>query len=187
MADNKGGSSKSMRMKAHLRHKGLIKYITPKFPSHSLEPPPMPEMQLEAVVTPDNEENPYEIWNLCDMSTREYSRTLFTICTKCLRKSLWSHSLSEDMYNIVENIILNGVIVKRPSATLIKLQEIVHLEESWKKRTVLSSKTTEKSSKDQSNTAAALMHESKKGKKKATSHDADHCWQLHPKIRPSNG
>ncbi|KNZ58806.1 hypothetical protein VP01_185g8 [Puccinia sorghi] len=49
-----------------------------------------------------------------------------------------------------------------------------------------------------SDTAAALMHESKKGKKKkrgpycapgkhnpeATSHDADHCWQLHPEQRP---
>ncbi|KNZ61147.1 hypothetical protein VP01_1446g6 [Puccinia sorghi] len=45
------------------------------------------------------------------------------------------------------------------------------------------------------------MHESKKGKKKgrrgaycapgkhnpeATSHDADHCWQLHPELRPTN-
>ncbi|KNZ55146.1 hypothetical protein VP01_2754g3 [Puccinia sorghi] len=44
------------------------------------------------------------------------------------------------------------------------------------------------------------MHESKKGKKKirrgpycapgkhnpeATGHDADHCWQLHPELRPS--
>ncbi|KNZ54032.1 hypothetical protein VP01_3068g1 [Puccinia sorghi] len=46
------------------------------------------------------------------------------------------------------------------------------------------------------------MHESKKGKRKgkrgpycapgkhnpeATSHDAEHCWQLHPEQRPNNG
>ncbi|KNZ63824.1 hypothetical protein VP01_10982g1, partial [Puccinia sorghi] len=61
---------------------------------------------------------------------------------------------------------------------------------------------SEKSNEDQSDSAAALMHEWKKGKKKArrgpfcapgkhnheaTSHDANHCWQLHPELRPSNG
>ncbi|KNZ57410.1 hypothetical protein VP01_2168g1 [Puccinia sorghi] len=70
---------------------------------------------------------------------------------------------------------------------------------------MLSTKSTprrEKNSEDQADSAAALMHESKKGKKKgkrgpycapgkhnseATSHDAEHCWQLHPEQRPNNG
>ncbi|KNZ44023.1 hypothetical protein VP01_9584g1, partial [Puccinia sorghi] len=88
-----------------------------------------------------------------------------------------------------------------PNATLTKQQEIVHLEESWKNHTTLSAKPSEKYNEDQSDSAAALMHESKKEKKKArrgpfcapgkhnpeaTSHDANHCWQPHPKLRPSN-
>ncbi|KNZ54811.1 hypothetical protein VP01_2847g2 [Puccinia sorghi] len=70
-----------------------------------------------------------------------------------------------------------------PSATLTKLQEIVHLEESQKTRNTGNSKTTEKPSEDQSDAAAALIVE--KGKEEdATSHDADHFWKLHPELRP---
>ncbi|OAV84751.1 hypothetical protein PTTG_31092, partial [Puccinia triticina 1-1 BBBD Race 1] len=38
--------------------------------------------------------------------------------------------LNEDMYNIVDNIIMNEVICKNPNAVLVKLQEVVYLEES---------------------------------------------------------
>ncbi|KNZ60302.1 hypothetical protein VP01_1576g4 [Puccinia sorghi] len=63
-------------------------------------------------------------------------------------------------------------------------------------------KPAEKPGEDQSDSAAALMHELKKGKKKsrrgpycapgkhnpeATSHDAEHCWQEHPELRPTAG
>ncbi|KNZ64050.1 uncharacterized protein VP01_10736g1, partial [Puccinia sorghi] len=89
-----------------------------------------------------------------------------------------------------------------PSDTLSKLQEIIHLEESRKTKSIGTSKISEKNSKDQTDSAAALMHESKKGKKKGkrgplcalgehnpevTSHDAEHCWQLHPEQRPNSG
>ncbi|KNZ58915.1 uncharacterized protein VP01_1834g4 [Puccinia sorghi] len=62
------------------------------------------------------------------------------------------------------------------------------------------SKTLEKTREEQTDSAAALMHESKKGKKKgrrgpycapgkhnpeAISHDAKHCWQLHPEQHPN--
>lgn len=43
--------------------------------------------------------------------------------------------LSEDLYNVFDNIIMNEVIVESPAATLTKLQEIVHLEESRKNKT----------------------------------------------------
>ncbi|KNZ54328.1 hypothetical protein VP01_2976g1 [Puccinia sorghi] len=71
--------------------------------------------------------------------------------------------------------------------------------DSRQTRTAGTSKPTEKTSEEQTDTAAALIHESKKGKKKgrrgpycapgkhnpeATSHNADHCWQLHPELRP---
>ncbi|KNZ50947.1 uncharacterized protein VP01_4160g1, partial [Puccinia sorghi] len=88
---------------------------------------------------------------------------------------------------------------KNPSATLTKLQEIVHLE-AWKTRTAVVSKRSEKLSEEQSDAAEALMHKPKKGKKRnkhvycapgkhnpeAKSHDAEHCWQLHPEQRPSS-
>ncbi|KNZ50358.1 hypothetical protein VP01_446g5 [Puccinia sorghi] len=80
-------------------------------------------------------------------------------------------------------------------------EEIVHLEESRKSKSSISStKAGNKSIEEQSDSAAALMHESKKGRKKtrrgpycapgkhnpeATSHDADHCWQVHPELRPA--
>ncbi|KNZ62939.1 uncharacterized protein VP01_12048g1, partial [Puccinia sorghi] len=77
-----------------------------------------------------------------------------------------------------------------PSATLAKLQEIVHLEESRKAKTV-SSIAAKPSTDEPVEGASALIHEYKKGKKKkqgvycdpgkhnpaATSHDAEHCCQ----------
>ena len=42
--------------------------------------------------------------------------------------------LSEDLWNVVDNIIMNKVLIKSPNATLTKLQELVHLEESWKRK-----------------------------------------------------
>ena len=38
--------------------------------------------------------------------------------------------LNKDMWNVVDKIILNKVSVESHQATLTKLQEIVHLEES---------------------------------------------------------
>ncbi|KNZ47306.1 uncharacterized protein VP01_651g3 [Puccinia sorghi] len=69
-----------------------------------------------------------------------------------------------------------------------------------RRRNTSASKAIEKQTEEQSDSAAALMHETNKGKKKtrrgpfcapgkhnpeATSHDADHCWQLHPELRPT--
>ncbi|KNZ53955.1 hypothetical protein VP01_3092g4 [Puccinia sorghi] len=87
---------------------------------------------------------------------------------------------------------------KRPSATLTKLQEIVHLEESRKAKN--QSTIISKSSDESAENASALIHESfKKGARKkkrgpyckpgkhnpgATSHDKDHCYQLYPHLRP---
>ncbi|POW21890.1 hypothetical protein PSHT_01837 [Puccinia striiformis] len=108
--------------------------------------------------------------------------------------------LSEDLYNLVDNIIMNDVICENPTAVLSKLQEMVHLEESWKNKPT--AKSTPKLSKE--GAASALMHESTKSKKgkgrravktrcepgthnpAATSHDAAHCYQLHPELRPAS-
>ncbi|KNZ58199.1 elongation factor 1 alpha [Puccinia sorghi] len=99
-------------------------------------------------------------------------------------------------------INFTDAVVILPSATLTKLQEIVHLEESRKTWSGTTSKALEKTSEEQPDSAAALMHESKKGKKKgcrgpycpsgkhnpeATSHDAEHCWQLHPEQPSGSG
>ncbi|KNZ60891.1 uncharacterized protein VP01_14884g1, partial [Puccinia sorghi] len=97
---------------------------------------------------------------------------------------------------------MNEVIVESPSATLVKLQEIVNLEDSRRSKRSHKTKPAEKPGKDQSDSAAALMHESKKGKKKifcgpycapgkhtpeVTSHNTKHCWQEHPELRPMSG
>ncbi|KNZ53543.1 hypothetical protein VP01_320g7 [Puccinia sorghi] len=77
---------------------------------------------------------------------------------------------------------------------------MVHLEESWKTRNGVLSKSSEKTVEEQTDSAAALMHESKKEKRKGqrgpycaprkhnpeASHEAEHCWRLHPELRPSN-
>ena len=105
--------------------------------------------------------------------------------------------LSEDLWNVVDNIIMNEVIIKSPNATLTKLQELVHLEESRKKKTQQS--TTTINSEEQSDAASALMHESKKGKRRGrkdglickngkhnpavTSHTLETCWEVHPDQR----
>jgi hypothetical protein len=38
--------------------------------------------------------------------------------------------LSEDLWHVVENIIMNKVLIKSPNATLMKLKELVQKEES---------------------------------------------------------
>ncbi|KNZ59042.1 uncharacterized protein VP01_1810g3 [Puccinia sorghi] len=160
MDNNEGGSSNlnipkvddtnylhwSMQMEAHLCHKGLTKYITETTEAINIKHAEtvdtlmnyMSETTFKAIITPQNEENPYKIW----------SSILF--------------------------------IVKRPSATLTKLQEMMHLEESWKNRMPVVSKSNEKSSKEQSDAAAALMQHNPE----ATSHNSKNCWQLHPEQRP---
>ncbi|KAI7956645.1 hypothetical protein MJO28_003740 [Puccinia striiformis f. sp. tritici] len=108
--------------------------------------------------------------------------------------------LSEDMYNIVDNIIMNEVICESPAAVLMKLQEMVHLDASRKTRPVV--KVTTKPVKEGS--ASALIHEPTKGGKgknrkstkiqceagkhnpAATSHDTEHCYQVHPDLRPAS-
>lgn len=261
MADNEGASSKvniprldeknylhwSMRIKAHLRHKGLLKYI--------FEPPVqlagaaqdavakkhaetvdilmnfMSETAFESVITPDNEENPFAIWtqittqyastssnnkgrvwlkfmryeyrgNLSEFITDMHKMLIEIALVKLgvpdniLCFSILS-KLSEDLWNVVDNIIMNDVIIESPNATLTKLQELVHLEESRKKKTNQS--TTTVKSEEQSDAASALMHESKKGKRRGrkegpicengkhnplvTTHSADACWETHPDLR----
>ncbi|PLW27599.1 hypothetical protein PCASD_21002 [Puccinia coronata f. sp. avenae] len=71
--------------------------------------------------------------------------------------------LNEDLWNVIDNIIMNEVIVESPQATLSKLQEIVHLEESQKSKNATASSAT-KTSEDQPESASALIHESKKSK-----------------------
>ncbi|PLW49320.1 hypothetical protein PCASD_02649 [Puccinia coronata f. sp. avenae] len=261
MADNEGASSKvniprldeknylhwSMRIKAHLRHKGLLKYIL-EFPvplsgaaanavakKHAKTVDIlmnfMSETAFESVITPDNEDSPYGIWTqivsrYASTSSNnkgrvwlkfmryEYRGNLSKFITdmhKMLIKialvklgvpdnilcfSILS-KLSEDLWNVVDNIIMNEVIIESPNATLTKLQELVHLEELRKKKTHQS--TTTIKTEDQSDTASALMHESKKGKQRAkkdgpicengkhnpavTSHTSDMCWEIHPDQR----
>ncbi|KAI7951918.1 hypothetical protein MJO28_007602 [Puccinia striiformis f. sp. tritici] len=107
---------------------------------------------------------------------------------------------------------MNEVICESPSAVLLKLQEMVHLDASRKVRS--NNKAVSKSTEE--GAASALMHESSKGRKgkgrrlqklrcepakpaengkpgepgkhnpAVTSHDADHCWQLHPELRPTS-
>ena len=106
--------------------------------------------------------------------------------------------LNEDLWNVVDTIILKEVIFGSPQATLTKIQEIVHLEQSCKSKD--SPTSTTKTNDTQSKSASALMHKSKKGKHKSNKprgpvckdekhnpqvkyHDHDHCWQIHPEIQ----
>ena len=93
MADNNGGESKAnipklektnflhflMKMKAHLCHKGLLKYILKVLiplagaaaeavnkkhtETVNILMNFMSETAFEAIITPNNEENPYKIWS----------------------------------------------------------------------------------------------------------------------------
>ncbi|KNZ50325.1 hypothetical protein VP01_448g6 [Puccinia sorghi] len=152
MANSEGGTSKSnipklddtnflhfsMQIKPHLRHKGLIKYITE-----------VPGVLSGAAAEAVNKNHAETV----DILMNYMSETAFEALYTC------------------------------------------------KNRTGATSKASEKTSEEQTDSAAALMHEFKKGKKKfrrgpycapgkhnseATSHDADHCWQLHPELRPPN-
>jgi hypothetical protein len=235
-----------MRIKAHLRHKGLLKYIL-ELPVQLADTAHdavakkhaetvdilmnfMRETAFESVITPDNEDNPFAIWNQiisCYASTSsnnkgrvwlkfmryKYCGNLSEFITdmhKMLIKialvklgvpdnilcfSILS-KLSKDLWNVVDNIIMNEVIIESPNATLTKLQELVHLEESRKKKTTQS--TTTAKSEEQSDAASGLMHESKKGKRQGrkegplcengkhnllvTTHSADACWEVHPDL-----
>lgn len=248
--DDKNFAHWSMRIKAHLRHKGLLKHVTqPAAPLAGAVAETaakkqaeavdilmnyMSDTAFEAVVTPDNEEDPHAIWlkiisRYASSSVNnkgrvwlkfmryEYSGNLKTFITdinKMMNEiaivnlgvpdDILSFSilakLSEDLHNVVDNIIMNEIIVASPDATLTKLQEIVHLEES--RKTKLLPTLTNKGNDDQTDSAAALMHESKDKKKKVyrrntnyctagkhnpdSAHNADNCWQLHPELRPSS-
>jgi hypothetical protein len=105
--------------------------------------------------------------------------------------------LSEDLWNMVDNIIMNEVLIKSFNATLTKLQELVHLKESRKKKAV------EVSTSAKTEVASALIHKSKKGKKEnlqtrrthlrkrtaqrdnpeVKSHTTKFCWQIHPHLK----
>ena len=264
MADNESAAGKvniprlneknflhwSMRMKAHLRHRGLLKYV--------LEPPIplggaaadavakkrnetvdilmnyMTETVFESVITPDNEDNPHGIWanivsQFASTSVNNKGRvwlkftryeykgdlaayiadihkmlTEIAVCKLGVPENILSFSilskLSKDMYNIVDNIIMNKVICKSPAATLTKLQEIVHLEESRKAKKSTATPASKAAEEPSAESASALLNESaKKGKKKnrrggpicengkhnkeVKSHTSDQCWQIHPKLR----
>ncbi|KAI7944826.1 hypothetical protein MJO28_010521 [Puccinia striiformis f. sp. tritici] len=69
--------------------------------------------------------------------------------------------LSEDLYNLVDNIIMNEVICENPTAVLSKLQEMVYLDAS--RRTKSTVKPAQKLAKE--GAASALMHKSSKGGK----------------------
>jgi hypothetical protein len=191
MADNESAAGKvniprldeknflhwSMRMKAHLRHRGLLKYVLePAVPLAGAAADAvakkhnetvdilmnyMTETVFESVITPDNEDSPYGIWT--NIISRFASTTVnnkgrvwlkfmryeykgdlavyitdmhrmlteIAVCKLGVPENILSFSilskLSEDMYNVVDNIIMNEVICESPSATLTKLQEIVHL------------------------------------------------------------
>ena len=241
-----------MRIKAHLRHKGLIKYI--------LEPPTalagaaadavakkhaktvdilmnyMSKTAFKAVGTPNNKDSPHGIWTqiislyaLTSVNNKGrvwlkfmryefkgdlkgFINDMHKMLTKIalvklgVPNNILSFSilakLSEDLWNVVDNIILNKVIVESPAATLTKLQEIVHLQESRKTTSTKMSSSQAKSTKEQSESASALMNESKKGKKKCrkdgpkckpgkhnpavTSHWPEFCWQVFPHLYPNH-
>ena len=72
--------------------------------------------------------------------------------------------LSQDLWNVVDNIIMNEELVKNPAKTLAKLQEMVYLDEARKEK---------KPSKESSHgtvheEATALFKECEKKKKKTT-------------------
>ncbi|KAI7951517.1 hypothetical protein MJO28_007201 [Puccinia striiformis f. sp. tritici] len=100
--------------------------------------------------------------------------------------------LSEDLYNVVNNIIMNEVICESPNAVLIKLQEMVYLDKSRQSKPVNKgpSKATDGQSEQRRNRKNGNFCEpgkdGKPGKHNpdATLHDVDHCWQVHPERRP---
>jgi hypothetical protein len=69
--------------------------------------------------------------------------------------------LSEDLYNIVDNIIMNEIICENPTAVLLKLQEMVHLDASRKTKQAAKQVTKPAEEGD----ASALIHEPTKGGK----------------------
>ncbi|PLW26249.1 hypothetical protein PCANC_26631 [Puccinia coronata f. sp. avenae] len=262
MADNKGNSSKVnipkldeknflhwlMRIKAHLRHKGLLKYITePPVPLSGAAAEAvnkkhaetfdilmnyMSETAFESVITPENKENPHGIWTQIISryastsvnnkgrvwlkfmryeyggNLKEFISDMHRLLTEIalvklgVPENILSFSilskLSEDLWNVVDNIIMNEVLIKSPNTTLTKLQELVHLEESRKKKVVDVSPRAK--TEEPSESASALIHKSEKGKKKTSkrggpicekgqhnpevkSHTADFCWQIHPHLK----
>lgn len=105
--------------------------------------------------------------------------------------------LSEEMHNIVDNIMMNDSLIANPEATLGKLREQMYLEESRKTKV---NQPTKIKTDPVPDGAAALIHESKEKRKKkvfsyrcspeqhnpkATSHTANTCYQLHPHLHPS--
>ncbi|KNZ52488.1 uncharacterized protein VP01_3558g1 [Puccinia sorghi] len=126
MADNEGVMSKAkipkmddtnslhwlMQMKAHLRHKGLIKYIS-EAPVALEVPQLMHETSFEAVVAPDNEESPYEIWNSI---IRRYTLTSF--------KGVLKDSIA-DMHKMLTKIALVKLRVPVWSFHFILISSIV--------------------------------------------------------------
>ncbi|KNZ60175.1 uncharacterized protein VP01_15g9 [Puccinia sorghi] len=187
----------SMRMKAHLL--AVAKAVAKKHAETvDILMNYMTENVFESVITPDNEESPHQIWTSI---TSQFASTSVNnkghVWLKFMSFSILA-KLDEDLYNVVNNIIMNKVICKSSSATLTKLQEIVHLEESRKVKH--KSLTISKAANETAENVLALIHKSsKKGVRKkkqdpyckpgkhnpaATSHDAYHCYQLHPHLRP---
>ncbi|KNZ52648.1 uncharacterized protein VP01_3491g1, partial [Puccinia sorghi] len=143
----KTSSTGQLRIKAHLRHQGLIKYI--------LEPGvPLSGAAANAVA-------------------KKHHETV----------------------NILMNFMSETVFKSVITPEVKKALTIVHLEESRKAK---NSSAPSKPAEGQSESASALIHDAKKGKKKkrgpycdpgkhnpaATSHDAEHCYQLHPELCP---
>jgi hypothetical protein len=223
MADNEGAAGKvniprlneknflhwSMRMKAHLRHCGLLKYVLgPPVPLGGAAAKAvakkhneivdilmnyMTETIFRSVITPENKDSPHGIWTnivFCFASTTvnnkgrvwlkfmryKYKGDLPTYITDMHKmlteiavyklgvpKNILSFSilskLSKNMHNVVDNIIMNEVICKIPSATLTKFQEIVHLEESQKSK---KSTIIPKNKDPPAESASALLNKSSK-------------------------
>lgn len=255
LLDDSNYAAWSLRMKAYLRRKKLLKYVTepPNLELHGAALENVKDKLAEAVdilmdflgdvafdsvITPSNDEDPHAIWGKITSryaSTSvnnkgrvwlkfmryEYNGNLKEFISDCTRMlndvaivklgvpdDVLCYSilakLSEDLHNVVDNIIMNESLVAHPDATLAKLQEIVFLEESRKTKTKSKEPVSQKQTEGESEAATALFKESSnsKGRKKKkntnrsarcapgqhneeATHDADHCWQLHPELRPS--
>ena len=186
----------SMRMKAHLRAKGLLKVCTSEPTDVSMLSGAaltnankkrneavdilmnyMGDDAFNAVITPENDEKPHLIWSkiisrYASQSVNKKGRVWLKFmrfeyngnlkdyiveCTKLINgisivklgvpDDVLCYSilakLSKNLWNVVDNIIMNEELVKHPDATLAKLQEMVYLDES--RREINNKVTTVKS------------------------------------------
>ncbi|KNZ53707.1 hypothetical protein VP01_315g2 [Puccinia sorghi] len=140
----------------------------------------MTETVFELVITPDNEENPHQIWmyEFKEFITDMHKMlTEIAICKLAVPNNILSFSilaqLNEDLYNVVKNIIMNEAICESP------LLHSLSSKKSYIWRSLGRPKINPPQRKERD-----PYCESGKHNPSATSHDEDHCYQLHPHLCP---